>query len=317
MRRELLAVVALVAGCTTPQPADTPEATTTTVELVTTTTSSGAVSTSATAATTTTSTATTAAEAYPGESRGACRPDPFTGNVRADLAQRFSGRDITAHVYDLRTGCEYSLNPDNRQRTASVFKVLVMAGTLLEAQNDGRDPTDSEMTRLVPMITESANWPVRSLWRSFGGTPWFREMGEVFGLTETTITADAGTAWGATRTSSSDQVELLRQVLLGEGRLLDEDSRMAALVLMTSVVDEQSWGVTAGVPRSWTVAQKNGFAGRIINSVGWVDPPGAEEGYVVAILTYGWPNHPTGIAAVEHISVLVAESMIDTFPGAE
>lgn len=68
-------------------------------------------------------------------------------------------------------------------------------------------------------------------------------------------------------------------------------------------------------PRAWTIAQKNGFAGRIINSVGWVDPPGEDEGYLVAILTYGWPNHPAGIEAVERISLLVADSMIDTVPG--
>ncbi len=166
-----------------------------------------------------------------------------------------------------------------------------MAGTLLEAHNRGRDVTESETTRLVPMITESANWPVRSLWQSFGASPWFRETGESFGL--------------------------LREVLLGEGGLLDENSRQVAFDLMTSVVPGQRWGVTAGVPDSWTVAQKNGFAGRIINSVGWVDPPGEPEGYMVAILTYGWPNHPAGIEAVERISVLVANSMIDIVPGVE
>jgi beta-lactamase class A len=264
-----------------------------------------------------TTTTTTAPEAYPGESRGACRPDPFAGSVPSDLANRYPGRDLTAHVFDIRTGCEYSLNPGNRQNTASVFKVMVMAGTLLEAQNREREVTESEMSRLVPMITESANWPVRSLWRSFGASPWFRQTGIVFGLSETSITADGGSAWGATKTSASDQVGLLHQVLLGQGGLLDEDSREVALGLMTSVVPSQTWGVTAGVPGSWTVAQKNGFAGRIINSVGWVDPPGDDDGYLVAILTYGWPNHPAGIEAVERISVLVANSMIDTVPGVE
>jgi hypothetical protein len=256
-------------------------------------------------------------ETYPGESRGACRPDPFSGSVASELADRYPSRDLTAHVFDIRTGCEYSLNSENRQNTASVFKVMVMAGTLLEAQDRDRQVTESEMSRLIPMITESANWPVRSLWNSFGASPWFRETGEAFGLGETTITADGGSAWGATKTSAADQVGLLRQLLLGEGELLTESSRAVAFELMTSVVPAQTWGVTAGVPGSWTVAQKNGFAGQIINSVGWVDPPGADEGYLVAILTYGWPNHPAGIEAVERISVLVANSMIDTVQGVE
>ncbi|MGF1618635.1 MAG: serine hydrolase [Acidimicrobiia bacterium] len=314
MRWGLLLVAVLVAGCTTPQPATTSGPTPTTSQPVATTTAVARVSISTSAASTTT---TTVPEAYPGESRGACRPDPFAGGVAADLANRYPGRDLTAHVFDIRTGCEYSLNPENRQNTASVFKVMVMAGTLLEAQNGDREITDSEMSRLIPMITESANWPVRSLWGSFGASPWFRETGEIFGLSQTSITADGGSAWGTTKTSASDQVGLLRQVLLGQGGLLGEGSREVALALMTAVVPAQAWGVTAGVPPSWTVAQKNGFAGRIINSVGWVDPPGDYDGYLVAILTYGWPNQPAGVEAVERISLLVANSMIDTVPGIE
>ena len=55
---------------------------------------------------------------------GECRPDPFGGDVAHELAARYPGKQITAHVYDARTGCDYSLNPDNRQSTASVFKVM-------------------------------------------------------------------------------------------------------------------------------------------------------------------------------------------------
>ncbi|HUF96028.1 MAG TPA: serine hydrolase [Acidimicrobiia bacterium] len=269
-----------------------------------------------TARSTTSTTLLEAPEPYPGAATGACRPDPFAGSAPGDLGRRYPGRDLTAHIYDIGTGCEYSLNPENRQSTASVFKVLVMAGTLLEAQQSDRDINESEMARLMPMITESANWPVRALWRSFGGSPWFRETGATFALSETSITADGGSAWGATRTSAADQVHLLRQVLLGDWGPLDEDSRQLAFELMTSVVADQTWGITAGVPKSWTVAQKNGFAGKIINSVGWVDPPGPEEGYLIAILTYGWPSHAAGISAVEFISALAAAAMIDTVPGA-
>ena len=108
-----------------------------------------------------------------------------------------------------------------------------------------------------------------------------------------------GPVWGRTTTSARDQVDLLRQVLLGQGGPLNSESRAIALNLMTSVVSSQTWGVTAGVPSGWTVAQKNGFAGIVINSVGWVDEPGSSQGYVVAILSQGWPDHPSGIAAVE------------------
>jgi hypothetical protein len=238
-----------------------------------------------------------------------CRPDPFSQAHVDDLIDRYPGRMITAHVFDTRTGCHYRLNHDNRQRTASVFKVMVMAGTLLEAQDDGREVSDWEMSQLHPMITESANGPVRALWYSFGASPWYRDQGRIFGLDDTTVRGDDGSAWGLTTTSAADQVDLVRQVLLGEWGRLDDGSRAVALDLMTAVVSSQTWGVTAGVPRDWTVALKNGFAGITINSVGWVDEPGTSDGYVVSILSQGWPDHPSGIAAVERVSEWVAEAM--------
>ena len=238
-----------------------------------------------------------------------CRPNPFTPELIDELEAEYRGREITAHVHDLRTNCGYSLNRDNRQITASVFKVMVVAGTLLEAQEEGRSVTDQEMAWMFPMITKSANSPVRALWRSFGGSPWFSEQGEIFGLRETTVRGDDGSSWGGTRTSALDQVNLIRQVLLGDWGPLEPGYRAVALELMTSVVEDQTWGVTAGVPEGWVVAQKNGFAGRTINSVGWVDEPGPSDGYVVAILTRGWSTHAAGIAATERISETIAEVM--------
>jgi beta-lactamase class A len=233
----------------------------------------------------------------------------FTSEVVSALANDYPGILITAHVHDLRSGCDYTLHPGNRQRTASVFKVMVMAGTLLEAQTEGRPVSEWEMSQMTPMITESTNDPVRALWNNFGGSPWFREQGEIFGLSQTSITADGGSSWGRTTTSAKDQVNLLRQVLLGQWGPLSPESRAVAYDLMTSVVSSQTWGVTAGVPSGWTVAQKNGFAGIVINSVGWVDEPGASQGYVVAILSQGWATHAAGIAAVERVNRIIAEVM--------
>lgn len=244
--------------------------------------------------------------------KGQCRPDPFEEPFSRAIERDYPGKDFTAHVFDIETGCHYRFNAEARMRTASVFKVMVLAGTLLEAQEIGRPLSQFELDALHPMITESANWPVRALWRSFGSAPWFSETGRVFGLDQTSISADGGSAWGLTRTSAADQVELLRQVLLGHYGPLGGDSRETALQFLTSVSPEQSWGVTAGVPDGWQVALKNGFVGAIINSVGWVDRPGPDTGYLVAILTYGWNSHADGIEAVEMISLAVAEAMVDT-----
>jgi beta-lactamase class A len=194
------------------------------------------------------------------------------------------------------------MNPDNRLRTASVFKVMVMAGTLLEAQEEGRAVSSWEWGQLVPMITQSANDPVRALWRHFGGSPWFRRQAQTYGLTQTTPVGDTGGVWGRTTTSAKDQADLLRQVLRGEWGPLEAPYRLQAWELMTSVVSSQTWGVTSGVPSGWTVAQKNGFAGHIANSVGFVRQPGSEEGYVIAVLSNGWSNWTNGVATVDEIS---------------
>jgi beta-lactamase class A len=78
---------------------------------------------------------------------------------------------------------------------------------------------------------------------------------------------------------------------------------------MTSVVPSQTWGASNGVPSGWTVAQKNGFAGHIANSVGFVSEPGGEDGYVIAVLSNGWSHWTRGVPTVDEISGWVAESL--------
>lgn len=333
MRRALIAVL-LITACTggtegagtstsavmptttTSTPSSTTTTLATTSTIATTTTVQTTTSTIEPAATTTTSPPPTTSTTTQGtttttEALGDhCRPQMFTAEVREALARDYPSQRVTAHVYDTRTGCSYSLNPENRQNPASVFKVMVMAGTLLEAQAAGRPVSDWEMAQMVPMITESTNTEVRNLWNHFGGSPWFQEQANTFGLSQTTVIGDApGSSWGNTQTSARDQVNLLRQVLLGQFGPLEAEHRTVALELMTSVVPSQTWGVTAGVPSGWTVAQKNGFAGVTTNSVGWVDEPGPSQGYVVAILTRGWSSWEAGVGPVERISRIVAEAL--------
>jgi beta-lactamase class A len=235
--------------------------------------------------------------------------DPFTAERLSSLERRFPAQSFTAYVYDTRSGCIFEMNPDARLRTASVFKVMVMAGTLLEAQNEGRPLSSWEMGQVTPMITESANSPVRALWSHFGGSPWFARQAQIFGLEATRPVGDAGGVWGTTTTSAEDQVELLRQVLLGEWGPLFPQYRDEAWRLMTSVVPSQTWGVTEGVPADWVVAQKNGFAGHIANSVGFVQAPGSDEGYVIAVLSNGWSDWTRGVPVVEEIASWVSADL--------
>jgi beta-lactamase class A len=230
-----------------------------------------------------------------------CPADPFRAARVESLASRFPQQSFAAYVFDTRSGCAFWMSPDQRLRTASVFKVMVMAGTLLEAQERGGGPTAWEMGQMTPMITESANDPVRSLWRSFGGSPWYTSQTRVFGLSDTAAVGDTETGWGRTTTSAKDQGDLIRQVLLGDWGPLDPTHRAVAWDLMTSVVPSQTWGITSGVPSGWIVAQKNGFAGGVANSAGFVEDPGG-GGYVIVVMTNGWPTWSRGVAVVEEIA---------------
>jgi hypothetical protein len=228
---------------------------------------------------------------------------PFAADLEERLEDRYPWQRFTGAIYDQRTGCEYHFNRGTRVTTASVFKIEVMAGTLLRAQREGRGVTSLEWSRMVPMMTQSADPPTSALFVSLGGTNGFVSIHRDFGLTETSLPPSK---WGATLTSAADQIRLIRQVLLGEYGPLKKPGRNLAWDLMTSVVPSQQWGISAGVPDRWRVALKNGFfplggGGWRINSAGFVEDL-AGSGYAMVILSDGWPSEASGIAAVESIA---------------
>ena len=235
--------------------------------------------------------------------------NPFTAAVQADVAGRFGGHSITATAHDTASGCTWHLNPGQRVTTASVIKVEVAAGVLLRAQRQGRGLTTTEQSQLTPMITESANPPTTELWRSLGGAPGMTALDRTFGLRDT---VQASPSWGITSTTAADQVHLLRQVVLGEGGVLDAAHRAPLVQAMGSVVPSQRWGVTAGTPPGTLVLQKNGFASSAccawrINSVGVVEHGGGPV--VLAVLSDRWSSMAQGIPAVETVARAVNESV--------
>jgi Beta-lactamase enzyme family len=254
--------------------------------------------------------------ALPGQARAdtaqtACAAmDPFTPALAAELAARWPGQRFSASIYDERTGCQFDLHPDLRLTTASVLKVEVMAGILLRAQSQGRPLSAQERSLILPMITQSQDAATDVLWSSLGGAGGMTALNSVFGMTQTT---QVGPIWGLTVTSARDQVHLLRQVLLGDFGPLGASYRAEAFNYMTSVIPSQRWGITAGVPAGWPVANKNGFASSAccswrINSTGVVyDPSGGA--YAIALLSDHWPNEASGIAAIETVNRAVAAQL--------
>ena len=246
----------------------------------------------------------------PGPPTGDCRPDPFTPEVSAFL----DGLGATAHhltiaAYDDRSGCWYHFRPGQRVTTASVVKVEIMAGVLLRAQRAGRDLTTGERDRITPMIVRSDNASASALWSSLGGEAGMERIGAELGLGSTDEVAPI---WGLSSTTAEDQARFLAGLAQGPSPL-DERSRDRAWSFLTAITPSQRWGVRAGVPPTWVVGHKNGFAGSSccgwrVNSVGYVADPGG-GGYSIAILSDGWPDLARGIPVVEAGARVVAASL--------
>ena len=180
----------------------------------------------------------------------------------------------------------------------------VVGGSIRRACRDlmGTGPTATHDHSFCQRAGEST---VEQLW----GIALVCPAGQDLELTQTTTVGDDGAAWGRTTTSAKDQGDLVRQVILGDWGPLERADREIAWDLMTSVVSEQTWGITRGVPEGWTVGQKNGFAGGVANSVGYVARPGRQGGYVIAVLTNGWSSWERGVRTVDEISSWVADSL--------
>ncbi|MPZ51539.1 MAG: hypothetical protein GEU79_02195 [Acidimicrobiia bacterium] len=237
--------------------------------------------------------------------------DPFPPDLSESLSERYPGRRFTATVYDARNGCTYTFQPETRITTASVFKIEVLAGLLWRAENEGRPLSSWEMERAIPMITESANPPTSDLFLSLGGVAGFESIHDAFGLEETVIPSGR---WGLTLTSASDQIHLVRQLLLNEFGPLDGDSVMVARDLMGSVIPSQQWGISAGVPGRWEFELKNGFyptrgIGWRINSVGVIRD--IDDGaYAMAIFSDGWSTEAAGISALEKVATILNDALV-------
>ena len=216
---------------------------------------------------------------------------------------------LTAAAFDDRTGCWYHLGRGRRVTTASVVKAEILGGVLLRAQNEGRQLTTSERSRVSPMIRSSDNAGASALWASLGGQRGMERVGAAFGLTETDEVAPI---WGLTSTTAEDQARLMERLVQGDGPLT-EAGRGEAWAYLRDIRSDQRWGVRTGVPPDWEVGHKNGFAGSRccgwrVNSAGYVaDPNGG--GYAIAVLSDGWPNQAAGVPIVGAVASVVARSL--------
>jgi beta-lactamase class A len=250
-------------------------------------------------------------------------PSP-TGPSAAELAAQARAKKVTAlnaalkkyaatvpefsvAVLDQKTGQKYSYRGTETYETASVVKVQVLACLLLTAQDKDRDLTSSELSRAKLMIRNSDNDATTSLFTSLGKASAVQACDKRLGLTHTKVNS----SWGLTRTTVDDQVKLLSQLVSAKSPL-DKDSRDLAYSLMSTVNEEQDWGVPAAAKSGEKFTVKNGWLARstennrwIINSVGRIT--GDDADVSIAVLSHEHASMPGGIAVVEKVAKMTRQ----------
>jgi hypothetical protein len=217
-------------------------------------------------------------------------PDALAGV--AEISSARAGRESVA-VYDNVSGETFVLD-NGSHYCASIMKVNILGA----AARDGL--SEYERQQAIPMIRVSDNNAASQLYSSVGGPSavrsWDRSVG--MGVTE------PGGSWGLTRTTASDQVQLMKQFAFPSS--LSDGDRAFAIDQMHQVVASQRWGVTAGTNGA-PVAVKNGWlpynGSWVVNSIGWVHGNGHD--YTIAVLTADAPSMGYAIQSIEEVSTRV------------
>jgi len=215
--------------------------------------------------------------------------------------------EFSVAVLDKKTGERYSFRGTKTYETASVVKVQVLACLLLTAQDKDRDLNASELSLAKRMIRASDNDATTALFTRLGRAPAITKCNKRLGLTGTKV----NNAWGLTRTTVNDQVKLLSELVDTKGPL-DADSRKLAFQLMSTVEEDQDWGVPAVAKTGETTTVKNGWLPRstegnrwIINTVGRVT--GDDTDVSIAVLSHKNATMSGGIGVVERVAKLTRQ----------
>jgi beta-lactamase class A len=218
--------------------------------------------------------------------------------------------DITAAVFDVRTGTLSQWRPGVTEYDASIAKVDILEALLRRTQQTGGTLDAEDQDEAQAMIEQSDDSAASYLWNQIGTGSGISAINRLIGLTHTT--PGAGPYWGGTMTTAADQIALLKG-LTEPNAVLTPSSQAYELGLMEHVDADQAWGVSAGVPAGVTLALKNGWLPLVgdgdwqVNSIGWVDGGGRD--YLIAVLTKNNDTEGDGIATIEGLSTLVWDGL--------
>lgn len=210
--------------------------------------------------------------------------------------------EFAVAALDVDTG-ETLTYGDGAFDTASIVKVDILAALLFQAQRDGRTLTTSERSLAKAMIERSDNDAATALFNAVGGKAGLEAFNDVIGLNDTVIGPNG--YWGLTQTTAADQLKLL-QVVFGDDSVLTADSQAYEQELMSNVIDEHNFGVSAAADDADDAALKVGYLQRSatglwdVTSIGEVEAGG--HTYLVAVLSDGNASFDSGVALVDQVA---------------
>jgi hypothetical protein len=239
--------------------------------------------------------------------------DPFDeARIAAIVASRTD--QVTAALFDAKSGQTWLLHPGVADQTASIVKVDILEALLWEehqtSHSDGLDSDDQSLA--TGMIEDSDNDDASDLYAEVGGAAGVAHFNEVAGVPG----IEMESAWGTTLTTALDQIDLLR-LLVFSNDVLDETDRAYELNLMEHVVGWEDWGISSGPAPGVSVALKNGWVPVTsdtdweVNTIGIVNGDGQD--YLLAILSAGNPSEEYGIDTVDLVSTAIWDAL-DTMP---
>lgn len=219
--------------------------------------------------------------------------DELVGGYLAD------NRDFTGSVALRVDDQVWGYEVDRPFETASIVKVEILVRWLLARQDDGLPP--DEYVLAERMMVDSDNEATNELCLIIAGRT---SPGDVPGGTGA---CSLDGYWGSDLTTASSQLDILDEAM--NSRRLTLESRQVVRELMSSVTDEQRWGVSAAALDDESVWLKNGWDDRdgwLVHSIGVIDGP---QQITLAILTFGSPDYDTGIRHVEELAKLARQAV--------
>ncbi|SDM33614.1 serine hydrolase [Nonomuraea jiangxiensis] len=233
-----------------------------------------------------------------------------------DLARYVSGRPghVAYAALDLVSGVRLAQGEHERDVIIAGGAKVDIVTALLQRRTGALGKEELDLA--ARMIKKSEDKAADALWSRIGAGGAMSEFYRQVGLKETT--PGPGDHWGGTRTSPADRVRLLK-VLIKGGRGLSVHDRRLVLRLMSQVVRDQAWGVSAAARPVDRVALKNGWTRRpfesgtwAVTSYGRVAGPGRD--LLLSVQTDGQPEEGTGRATIEGIARMIGARLDSLSP---